>query len=274
MPFTPISEADLQSFKNNLSESEKSAAELFSTLKNLKKGFKNNEDELINLKYFSAKRRLENDYLLKKEHWDAEIQDLKKQFKQLDNRIIAAEQKLKNGIPEDLQIMEKLITEQESIVADQEKLNTIELELIAHVRNIDIEYGKEQEKLSQLNTSSYSNNDNKIIDNESPLDKVEKNIKLKVNLISLIPILIIPFLADLLGKSIGLQQAGKTEHLITGHYFFFITLILTEIFLVDKIRTRISRLLAVQYLKTSFSELQLSFNKNNAELNSLKQKSN
>jgi len=270
MPFIPISEADLQSFKDDLSQSNKSAAELFSTLKNLKNGFKTNEDELVKLKYNSAKKRLENDYLLKKEHWDAEIQELKKQFKQLDNRIVAAEQKLKNGIPEDLNIMEKLIAEQESIVEDQEKLNIAETELIAHVRNIDIEYGKEQEKLNQLNTPVDSNY-NGSIEDESPIDIAEKRIKFRVSIISLVPILIIALLADLFGKAIGLQQTNNVNHqLISGHYFFFIALILTELFLADKIKTRISRLLSVRYLQASFTELQQLFNKNNKELNSFK----
>lgn len=270
MPLSPISETDLHTFKNDLSEPEKSASELFSSLKKLKNRFKINEDELARFKYLSAKKRLEKDYLLKKEHWDSEIQELKKQFRQLDNRIVAAEQKLKHGIPEDLLIMERLITEQESIVADQEKLNIAESELIAHVRNIDIEYGKEQEKISQINSSANTVTDYEHPQNEVAIDEAEKSIKFKTSLISLIPILAIPLFADMIGKSLGLQQTGKSVHqLITGHYLFFIALILTEIFLAEKIRIRISRLFAVQYIKGAFSKLQQSFNQTKAEINAL-----
>ncbi|MFC3563197.1 hypothetical protein [Pedobacter jamesrossensis] len=270
MPLNRISETDLQAYKNDLSDTEKSATELFSNLKKLKNRFKLNEAEFIRFKYILAKKRLENDYLLKKEHWDSEISELKKQFKQLDNRIIAAEQKLKHGIPEDLLIMEKLITEQEAIVSDQEKLNLAEAELIAHVRNIDIEYGKEQEKLSQLNTQKSINNNNEITPVELSIDKAEKEIRLKSTFVAVIPILIIPLLADFLGSLIGLQKAIKPGHqIIIGHYLFFIALILTEIFLADKIRIRISRLFAVHYLKDSFLKLQQSFNDNKAEISRL-----
>jgi len=149
MSLTPLSEADLLQFEDQLTDQEKSVHENFTKLIQLYQRFQLNEQSLNKFEHMASAMRIKSDYELKKTHWDGELAELKKQFKLLDNRITAAEQKMSRGIPDDLLIMEKMIAEQELIVADQEKLNQAEAALISHVREIDIEYGKQQEKLNQ-----------------------------------------------------------------------------------------------------------------------------
>jgi hypothetical protein len=158
------------------------------------------------------------------------------------------------GIPDDLLIIEKMIAEQELIVADQEKLNQAEAALISHVREIDIEFGKQQEKLnqrSQPKTESLTN----ITEKLNELRTAEQKTKLKANLIALLPILGIPLLFDYLTKNFGLLSTQPTHSLITGHFIFLIVLILIEIFLADKIRKKIAVYLASGYLKAQLKQL-------------------
>ncbi len=255
MSLTPLSEADLLQFEDQLTDQEKSVHENFTKLIQLYQRFQLNEQSLNKFEHMASAMRIKSDYELKKTHWDGELAELKKQFKLLDNRITAAEQKMSRGIPDDLLIMEKMIAEQELIVADQEKLNQAEAALISHVREIDIEYGKQQEKLNQQRAQPKTESLTNITEKLDELRAAEQKTKLKANLIALLPILGIPLLFDYLTKNFGLLSTQPTHSLITGHFIFLIVLILVEIFLADKIRKKVAVYLASGYLKAQLKQL-------------------
>ena len=269
MSLTPLSEADLLLFEDQLADKEKSVHENFSKLINLYQCFELNEQTLSKFEHLASAMRIKNDYELKKAHWDGELAELKKQFKLLDNRITAAEQKMSRGIPDDLLIMEKMIAEQELIVADQEKLNQAETALISHVREIDIEYGKQQEKLKQQSIQSGTATKTDIPAKLIELQLAEKNAKLKANLGALLVILGIPLLFDYLTKDFGLLNSKPTHSLITGHFIFLIVLILVEIFLADKIRKTVSTFFVAGYLKTQLNQLKQYYGENKQSVNKI-----
>ncbi|WP_316739399.1 hypothetical protein [Pedobacter aquatilis] len=267
-PLTPLSEKDIIGFQRFLSDKKNSISFLFAQLIELYSKLEINESALKRFENKAEIIRIKKDYDLKKAHWDAELLELKKQYRQLDNRIIAAEQKMARGIPDDLLIMEKLIAEQESIVSDQEKLNQAETELINHVREIDIEYGKQQEKINQRSTIAKPNADDKSSSNFIKLKSAEQKIVYATKIASVIAILIIPIILDFLTR--GLTSTSRASHSIFAiHYIFIISLILTEVFLGDKIRQFISNSFASRYLKNDFDELKRLFDENNKRVNKL-----
>lgn len=257
MPIPSLSETDLEAYRNDLSKPEKSTGALFITLTGLYQRFAGNEQLLANFEYASELHSLENSYASKKEHYNKEIVELKRQFKQLDNRIIAAEQKLRHGIPDDLMVMDKIIAEQESIVEDQEKLNNAESSIIEQVRIIDIAHGKDLQKLEQQQNNRNTPLNSKFSAFNEQIKQAEKRITLKASAISIIAIIGIPLIIDMSLVSLGLPALSKnTNNLIFTHYIFLITLILVELFLAEKIRSRISRMLSISYLKDSLGTLQ------------------
>ncbi|NII83565.1 MULTISPECIES: hypothetical protein [unclassified Pedobacter] len=256
MPIPSLSEKDLEAYRNDLSKPEKSTGELFIKLNGLYQRFASNEQLLADFEYVSALTSLENSYASKKEHFNKEIIELKRQFKQLDNRIVAAEQKLRHGIPEDLLVMDKIIAEQESIVEDQEKLNNAETHIVEQVRKIDIEHGKELQKLEQQQNNREIPFKSKFSAFNQQIKNAEKEITLKVSGFSLLAIIGIPLIIDLFFGMIGLPTFAKnTNNIIFNHYIFLISLILVELFFADKIRNRISRILSISYLKDSLNTL-------------------
>ncbi|WP_316848230.1 hypothetical protein [Pedobacter psychrodurus] len=265
MPIPSLSETDLEAYQNDLSNPEKSTGELFITLNGLYQRFANNEQLLADFEYVSELNSLESNYASKKEHYTKEISELKRQFKQLDNRIVAAEQKLRHGIPEDLMVMDKIIAEQESIVEDQEKLNNAETYIVEQVRKIDIEYGKDLQKLEQQQNNRSIPFQSKFSAFNEQMKLAEKSISLKVSAFSIVAIIGIPLVIDTIFVSLGMPALGKNaNNLILTHYMFLVSLILVELFMADKIRSRISRMLSVSYLKDSLSNLSnlLAENKN------------
>jgi len=267
MPIPSLSETDLEAYRTDLSNSEKSTGELFITLNALYQRFAGNEQLLANFEYASALNSLEDSYASKKEHYTKEITELKRQFKQLDNRIIAAEQKLRHGIPEDLMVMDKIIAEQESIVEDQEKLNNAESFIVEQVRKIDIEHGKDLQKLEQQQNNRSSPFESKFSAFNEQVKLAEKRITLKAGALSLIAIIGIPLVIDAIFGLIGLPALGKNPHnLVLTHYMFLISLILVELFLADKIKSRISRMFSISYLKDSLSTLQNLLSENKKQI--------
>lgn len=257
MPIPSLSEKDLEAYRNDLSNPEKSTGELFIKLNGLYQRFASNEQLLADFEYVSALNSLESSYALKKEHFNKEIVELKRQFKQLDNRIVAAEQKLRHGIPEDLLVMDKIIAEQESIVEDQEKLNNAETHIVEQVRKIDIEHGKALQKLEQQQNNRETPFKSKFSAFHEQIKIAEKGITLKVGGFSLLAIIGIPLIIDLFFGMIGLPTFSKSaNNIIFNHYLFLISLILVELFLADKIRNKISRTLSISYLQNSLSTLQ------------------
>jgi predicted nucleic acid-binding Zn-ribbon protein len=256
MPIPSLSETDLEAYRTDLSNPEKSTGELFITLNGLYQRFASNEQLLTNFEYASELNSLENNYTSKKEQYTREIVELKRQFKQLDNRIVAAEQKLRHGIPEDLLVMDKIIAEQESIVEDQEKLNNAESFIVEQVRKIDIEHGKDLQKLEQQQGNRSIPFKSRFSAFNEQIKNAEKRITLKVGAFSLIAIIGIPLVIDTVFGLIGLPALSKnTNNLVFTHYMFLISLILVELFLAEKIRSRISRMLSISYLKDSLSAL-------------------
>lgn len=267
MPIPSLSEKDLEAYRNDLSNPEKSTGELFIKLNGLYQRFASNEQLLADFEYVSALNSLESSYTSKKEHFNKEIVELKRQFKQLDNRIVAAEQKLRHGIPEDLLVMDKIIAEQESIVEDQEKLNHAETHIVEQVRKIDIEHGKELQKLEQQQNNREIPFKSKFTAFNEQIKHAEKGIILKVSGFSLLAIIGIPLIIDLFFGMIGLPTFSKsTNNIIFNHYLFLISLILVEIFLADKIRNRISRMLSISYLKDSLNTLDNLLTENERQL--------
>jgi len=264
MQLTPLSEKDITLFERLITDRKNSISFLFAELIELY-----NKQELNNiaLKQFESQAeiiRIKKDYELKKAHWDGELLELKKQYRQLDNRIIAAEQKMARGIPDDLLVMEKLIAEQEAIVSDQEKLNQAESELISHVREIDIEYGKQQEKINQRSTISKPQVD-EALSAQVKIKTAEKKIVYATKIVSILSILLIPILLDFLTP--GLSSSAKASHsLLSSHYVFIISIILTEVFLGEKIRQFISTFFASRYLQKDFAQLKTAFNDTNSKI--------
>lgn len=267
MPIPSLSETDLEAYRNDLSNPEKSTDELFNKLNGLYQRFANNEQLLADFVYISALSSLESSYASKKEHFNKEIAELKTQFKQLDNRIIAAEQKLRHGIPEDLLVMDKIIAEQESIVEDQEKLNNAETHIVEQVRKIDIEHGKALQKLEQQQNNREIPFKGKFPAISEQIKDAEKAISLKVRGLSLLAIIGIPLIIDLFFGIIGFPTFSKSSNnIIFNHYIFLISLILIELFLADKIRNRISQMLSISYLKESLNTLSNLLTENNRQL--------
>ncbi|TBO42968.1 hypothetical protein [Pedobacter kyonggii] len=257
MPIPSLSETDLEAYRKDLSNPGKSTGTLFITLTGLYQRFAGNEQLLANFEYASELHSLESSYASKKEHYNKEIAELKRQFKQLDNRIIAAEQKLRHGIPDDLMVMDKIIAEQESIVEDQEKLNNAESSIVEQVRIIDIAHGKDLQKLEQQQSNRNTPLNSKFSAFNEQIKQAEKRITLKASAISIIAIIGIPLIIDMGLVSLGLPALSKnTNNLIFTHYIFLIILILVELFLAEKIRSRISRMLSISYLKDSLATLQ------------------
>ncbi|SFA46028.1 hypothetical protein SAMN04488511_105233 [Pedobacter suwonensis] len=251
-----LSETDLEIYRNDLSNPEKSTDELFNRLNGLYQRFATNEQLLTDFEYISALNSLESSYTSKKEHFNKEIAELKKQFKQLDNRIVAAEQKLRHGIPEDLLVMDKIIAEQESIIADQEKLNNAETYIVEEVRKIDIEHGKALQKLEEQERNRETPLKGKFSAFKEQIEIAEKGITLKVRSLSLLAVIGIPLIIDLFFGLAGSPTFSKSSNnIIFNHYIFIISLILIELFLADKIRNRISYVLSITYLKDSLKTL-------------------
>ncbi|MEH3115124.1 hypothetical protein [Pedobacter terrae] len=267
MPTPSLSETDLEIYRNDLSNPEKSTDELFNRLNGFYQRFATNEQLLADFEYISALNSLESSYTFKKEHFNKEIAELKKQFKQLDNRIVAAEQKLRHGIPEDLLVMDKIIAEQESIIEDQEKLNSAETHIVEQVRKIDIEHGKALQKLEEQQKNRGIPFKGKFSAFNEKIRNAEKGITLKVRGFSLLAIIGIPLIIDLFFGLIGSPNFSKSSNnIIFNHYFFLISLILIELFLADKIRNRISRMLSITYLKDSLNTLDNLLTENKRQL--------
>lgn len=272
MSLRPLSQTDLDAFAAELSKSQEGITERFSLLHILYQRLGVNAERLSQFEYGTEMLRLENEYAIKKEKFNDQLLTLKKLFKQIDNRIIAAEQKLSRGIPEDLNVMERLISEQESIVADQEKLNEAESSLIEEVRKIDVDHGKQIQKLEQDQQHRKIPLSSTTESNHLQISKHEKNIKLKSKLISILPILGIPLFIDIILASLGLSIIGSSHKTVLAHYAFIIALILGEFFLGDTLRTKISAWLSKDYFSSALTKIQTdldTINNNTRKLESM-----
>lgn len=264
MPNNPLIESDLANSTHALSNVNKSVEEHFRDLELSYSRFEKNEENLINLEHVFNLNTIQQNYTQEKQACEERLRALKILFKQIDNRIIAAEQKLTHGIPQDLELMDKLIAEQESIVDEQERLNAAELLLIDEVSKIDIEHGKALEKNDQIKMNKISPLKNRFLVYQKDIEQAKKNIRFRSGLIYLIPMIGFPIIIDLLANVVGLSKPGliSKNHNIFGHYMFLIALIAFQIFFSDKVKNLISGFLASVYLNTSFKELAILLSKN------------
>jgi predicted nucleic acid-binding Zn-ribbon protein len=275
MPVPELTESDLKSYLDKLSDSSSFSSVTLTELSFMYTRFKSNEQNLIALKYGLDRIRIENEYLEKKKQSQNKLADLKKQYKQVDNRITSVEQKLSRGIPEDMDIVEKLITEQEAIVQEQQKLNAAESALAAQVSNIDIAYGKARERLMQNRTSSLAPLPSKFEAYAVKLDKTDQQLKTRTSMYAIIPLIGIPLLLEfLLGKiGIPLIISTKISHSAAMHYLFFAGLILTEFFLAGRIRNMIYGFSGIRHTKASAAELSRLLSENLQETAALEKSS-
>ncbi len=202
-----------------------------------------NEEELESLQFAAALNEIQSQYDLQKDSFKTEHQVLKNVRKAIDERILVVEQKLYLGLPDDLAEMDRLIAEQEAIVADQEDLNENELALMEKMSKSDISYGK---KLAALDQSK-SNRDlplkTKLERQLLQVAAAEKQNAFRTGLIAMAVVLLIPIILDYLAFILGLNGKSDTR-LIFSHYVFLISLIVIQLFYTDKIKNKISTFLA------------------------------
>jgi len=248
-----LQEKEISNLRQSLSNASKLTFEHFTTLKKLYHKLELNEVQRNEWQYKNQLEILQKNYLASKQSNEEKTDFLKIQYKQIDNRIISAEQKLTHGIPEDLELMEKLIAEQESIVADQEKLNAAEKELSESIRENDIEYGREIQKLEQLRNNRLPKADG-FIAYQQEIEIKEKAIEMQSKIISIVAVLLLPLLIDITMSGF-IKTATRSNHSIFGHYIFLIALLLSLFFLAEPIRNRIAAYLSKPYILGSLGRL-------------------
>jgi len=276
MPANPLSNAELKNYQSSLHQDEQSLAEHFKNLKALYASFLLNEKQLYEFEYQIELERTRQDYLAEKHQYKLDADDLKLQFKQLDNRITTAEQKLIRGLPDDLELMEKLIAEQESIVADQQKLNDADKELTERITTTDIAHGKALEKIEQAKRNRLPALLSRFEAYNQEIERHERTGKLKVRLAYLIPLLIIPTVLDYLSVKAGLSPAplNNKNYGILGHYVFFISLISIQLFASEKLTHYLSKFFSRSYFQSSARNLENLLRKNIETINVLKRENN
>lgn len=240
MPILSLSPKDLSNFDKQLVQLS-STKDKFELIREIYKRVSVNETELEKLEFAVNLLQVQGNYDLQKEALRKQHQKLKDIRQTIDDRILVVEQKLYLGIPEDLDEMERLITEQEAIVADQEKLNDDELSLLESMSQIDVAFGKQLAEIDQ----SRSNRDlplkAKLERQLLQLEETEKKIQLQSKLYSFLPILIIPIILDYLAYRLGLNG---TKQIIFSHYIFLVSFLGIQIFFADTIIQKIGNYLA------------------------------
>jgi len=271
MPLSPLSTAALSAFHSNLQEQKNTPEENFKTLREFNSRFLANAENLATLEYGTSLIELEGQYDERKISSKAAYQALKQEQKQLDDRILAIEQKLYLGLPQDLAEMEKVITEQEAIVADQEKINQGEEDLLENMRKIDVDHGK---KLAALEQSSQ----NRLLPQRAVQDKFneqidqsEKQFNLKIKIFSLAPILLIPILIDIFAVKIGIQKSAENDY-IFSHYLFLLSFLVLQIFFAQRLKNYFNRLFNKSACLKLFSDLETRFMENERAIKSLEHK--
>ncbi|KLT63806.1 hypothetical protein AB669_20425 [Pedobacter sp. BMA] len=254
----PLTDSDIDNFRNTLSAPAKPGTLLLLELKTLYSRLALNDEALISKQYQYDIDRLKQSYDKEKQICQDRFTSLRKQFKQIDARINSVEQKLSHGIPEDLMLMDKLIAEQESIVAEQEKLNEAETELSDYVSSIDVKHGKTLSKLEH-------DKEEKLLELQSlrrhdfeEITDYEKGLHLKTRLAALIPILVIPLIIDFLTLKMGipLLKPQEVSHSILAHYPFFIALILTQFLVMEPFNAKVHDYFTRDYARKSFQKLE------------------
>ena len=268
MSILALTESDLKTYQDKLTHPSTSRSGILTELRVLYERYQVNEKNLIDLESNQEMMRIEKEYLAEKQRFNIRISELKILYKQIDNRIASVEQKLSRGIPEDLNIIDKLIAEQEAIIVEQEKLNAEEAFLTQQVSTIDVTYGKAREKLEQKWMAKQAALKPKFEEFSLKLIALSKKIKTKVNALVLIPVLGVPLLIELIASIIGVPislSSGKSPN-AAFHYLFISTLVLTEIFLAERIRNVIYSFFAVRSAKSYADELSTMYQQHSKQI--------
>lgn len=275
MPIHELTESDLKAYQVKLSKPGLFSVSSLNELSAMYTRFELNEQNLTSMKYGLDRIHLENDYAEEKRRYQARLSDLKMQYKQVDNRITSVEQKLSRGIPEDMDLVEKLITEQEAIVEEQEKLNASETALAEHKSRIDIGYGKTREKIERSQISQATPLKSKFEEYTLKIVQADKRVKMRTNLCALAAIIGFPLLIEFVASKAGMPVIifKTTAHSTLFHYLFVGLLLLTELFLAERIRNMVYAFFAIRYAQASSSELLELLSKNLAQRAALEKSS-
>lgn len=240
MPILSLLPKDLSNYDKQLVQLS-STKDKFELIREIYKRVSVNETELEKLEFAVNLLQVQGNYDLQKEALRKQHQQLKDIRQTIDDRILVVEQKLYLGIPEDLDEMERLITEQEAIVADQEKLNDDELSLLESMSQIDVAFGKQLAEIDQLRSNRDLPLKAKLEGQLLQVEETEKKIQFQSKLYSFLPILIIPIILDYLAYRLGLNG---TKQIIFSHYIFLVSFLGIQIFFADTIIQKIGNYLA------------------------------
>ncbi|MEJ2880593.1 hypothetical protein [Pedobacter sp. GR22-6] len=257
MSIPVLTESDLKAYQDKLMNPASPRSGILSDLKNLYLRFQQNEQNLADFKYGLEIVHLENEYRKEKQGFQSRLAELKTKYKLVDERIAHVELQLYQGIPEDLDLMDQLITEQESIIKDQEKLNLHEATITQQISQTDISYGKNREQLKQKHLNQLSPLASRFNVYINALSKAGTKIRKKARLYALIPILGIPTGIELLAGIAGVPLSGSStaHHLAIFHPVFFISLVFVEIFLAERSRNTLYSFFALRFAKDASTEL-------------------
>jgi len=256
MPNHSISPQDLQNFDKQVLKLPH-MEDRFAAIKAFYQRLLVNEEELEKLEYAVGLLQLQGNYDLQKDALKKEHQHLKDIRQTIDDRILMVEQKLYLGIPDDLEEMDRLIAEQESIVADQEKLNEDEVSLLNRISQIDVTFGKQLASIEQSRNGRKMPLKSKLDTHLAEIDKAEKDTQVQSKFLSFIPILIIPILLDFIAYKL---KINGTTPVIFSHYVFLLSLIGIQIFYGDAIKVKIASHLAQKHTDVFIRQITDSFN--------------
>jgi len=256
MPNHSISPQDLQNFDKQVLKLPH-MEDRFAAIKAFYQHLLVNEEELEKLEYAVGLLQLQGNYDLQKDALKKEHQHLKDIRQTIDDRILMVEQKLYLGIPDDLEEMDRLIAEQESIVADQEKLNEDEVSLLNRISQIDVTFGKQLASIEQSRNGRKMPLKSKLDTHLAEIDKAEKDTQVQSKFLSFIPILIIPILLDFIAYKL---KINGTTPVIFSHYVFLLSLIGIQIFYGDAIKVKIASHLAQKHTDVFIRQITDSFN--------------
>lgn len=239
MPLNPSFEAEISAYQQEFLAQPQSASLRFEKLRSLHENFLRDSENYTLMKYGTSLIEADNVYENLKVTCKSEHQELKRLQKIIDDRTLMIEQQLYNGLPSDLKEMEKVITEQESILEHQQQLNQKEENLLEKMRKIDIEHGRKLALIEQESSQKKSPSADAKAAFLVQTNLEEKKITKSSKLLSLLPIILIPIALDFLGQKWGMQKIGE-NHYIFSHTVFLVVFLLMEIFFSDKIKQDIS----------------------------------
>lgn len=230
------------------------AKERFSLITELYKGLSVNEEELEAMQFEVALKGIQEQYDLQKESFRKDHQVLKSVRKAIDERILVVEQKLYLGLPDDLAEMDRLIAEQEAIVADQEQLNENELALLEKISQSDISYGKKLAAFDQSKSNRELPLKTKLERQLMQVVQAEKKTAFRTSIFSVLIILMVPVILDYFAYLLGLN--GKTDtRIIFSHYVFLLSLIVLEFFYAQRIKSLVAAFLAKKQCEAFLTEI-------------------